>query len=105
MNQQLFVQEMLDEMQCEVKEYDWPDLWYFGKERQFLQASEKASVSAHAFNDAPDAEFSGEHHMQCQEDSSHVRHKQELISFAACATSATLVSHQKREAFKSIENR
>lgn len=34
---------MLDEMQCGIKEYAWPDWWYFGKEQRFLQAPEKAS--------------------------------------------------------------
>ena len=37
------MQAMLDEMQCEIKEYDWPDRWYFGKKRQFLKAPDQAS--------------------------------------------------------------
>lgn len=32
---------MLDEMKCGIKEYDWPDWWYFGKERRFLHAPEE----------------------------------------------------------------
>ena len=37
------MQTMLDEMQCGIKEYDWPDRWYFGKKRQFLKAPDQAS--------------------------------------------------------------
>ena len=36
------MQTMLDEMHCGIKEYDWPDWWYFGKKRQFLKAPEQA---------------------------------------------------------------
>lgn len=37
------MQTMLDEMKCGIKEYDWPDWWYFGKERRFLHAPEEVS--------------------------------------------------------------
>ncbi len=39
----LCTQEMLDEMQCGIQQYGWPDWWYFGKERRFLHAPEEAS--------------------------------------------------------------
>ncbi|DBA73197.1 TPA: hypothetical protein ACH3X1_011273 [Trebouxia sp. C0004] len=32
------LKEMLDEMQCGIQQYDWPDWWYFGKERRFMRA-------------------------------------------------------------------
>ncbi|KAL0045848.1 hypothetical protein WJX82_006614 [Trebouxia sp. C0006] len=35
------LKEMLDEMQCGIKQYDWPDWWYFGKQRRFLHAPEE----------------------------------------------------------------
>jgi len=44
----LCTQEMLDEMQCGIQQYDWPDWWYFGKERRFLHAPEEASHSQHS---------------------------------------------------------
>lgn len=34
---------MLDQMQCGIKEYPWPDWWYFGKEHRFVKGPEKAS--------------------------------------------------------------
>ncbi|KAL3134987.1 hypothetical protein ABBQ32_007941 [Trebouxia sp. C0010 RCD-2024] len=32
---------MLNQMQCGIKEYPWPDWWYFGKEHRFVKAPEK----------------------------------------------------------------
>ena len=37
------MQTMLDEMQCRIKEFEWPDRWYFGKERRLLKVPEQAS--------------------------------------------------------------
>lgn len=42
------MQTMLDEMQCGIKEYNWPDRWYMGKKRRFLKAPEQASDTASA---------------------------------------------------------
>ena len=44
----LCAQEMLDEMQCGIQQYDWPDWWFFGKERRFLHAPEEASHIQHS---------------------------------------------------------
>ncbi len=49
----LCTQEMLDEMQCGIKQYDWPDWWYFGKERRFMHAPEEASHSQHSVSGTP----------------------------------------------------
>lgn len=32
---------ILDEIGCSTKEYDWPDYWYFGKEKQLQHASQE----------------------------------------------------------------
>ena len=34
-------QDLLDEMGCELREYDWPDRWYIGSDRRMLAPGEK----------------------------------------------------------------
>ncbi len=34
-------QDLLDEMGCKLREYDWPDYWYIGSERRMLAPGEK----------------------------------------------------------------
>lgn len=38
------MQDILEEMGCTLREYAWPDYWYFGKERRMMGSAEKASV-------------------------------------------------------------
>lgn len=37
-------QDLLKEMGCELREYPWPDYWYFGKERRMMGSAEKVRL-------------------------------------------------------------
>lgn len=38
------MQDLLEEMGCTLREYAWPDYWYFGKEHRMMGSAEKASA-------------------------------------------------------------
>lgn len=38
------LQGLLQEVNCTVREFDWPDYWYFGNSRQLVSGDAKVSV-------------------------------------------------------------
>ena len=48
-------QDLLDEMGCKLREYDWPDYWYIGSERRMLVPGEKVRPDIGLSGPQPDA--------------------------------------------------
>ena len=39
------VQRILEEIGCQCQEYEWPDYWYFGKERLLIRPGDQVTCA------------------------------------------------------------
>ena len=42
------MQRILEELGCQTREYEWPDYWYFGDERQLITDAEEVRTQPEA---------------------------------------------------------
>ncbi len=42
------MQRILEEVGCQTREYEWPDYWYFGEERQLIKDPDEVCTQPEA---------------------------------------------------------